>query len=60
MAFALGLAAAYMWNVLSIASNDVAVELPTVTTDENILVVFPIRPYNYEDQRKKMFAGRDC
>jgi hypothetical protein len=64
MAFALGLAAVYMWNGLSIASNDVAVQLPVVTSGDNVIVVSPateqeIFPFSYTSEKKAIIGGRD-
>ena len=64
MAFALGLSAVYMWNGLSISSNEVAVDLPTVKSADDALVVFPadeqdVYPFGYAAQKRKAIGDRD-
>ena len=64
MAFALGLAAVYLWNGLSIASNEVAVDIPAVKSADDVLVVFPageedIYPFGYAAQKRKAIGNRD-
>lgn len=41
MAFALGLAAAYMWSGLSIWMNSVHVNLPKIESSDDVLFIFP-------------------
>ncbi len=62
--FALGMAAVYMSNGLSIASNDVDVNLPVVESDDNVLVVFPasqedVYPFGYVAQKREAIGKRD-
>ena len=41
MAFALGLAAVYMWNGMSIGWDTVSVHLPEIRSADNVLLIFP-------------------
>lgn len=64
MAFALGLSAVYMWNGLSITSNEVAVDLPNVKSTDDVLVVFAadeqdVYPFGYAAQKRKAIGDRD-
>ncbi|CAN5554800.1 hypothetical protein BH10ACI2_BH10ACI2_18220 [soil metagenome] len=64
MAFSLGLAAVFSWNGWLIASNEVAVDLPVITSKDDVLVIFPadesvIYPYGYQVQKNKVIGDRD-
>ncbi|HEV8593452.1 MAG TPA: hypothetical protein VGQ55_15210 [Pyrinomonadaceae bacterium] len=63
--FALGLAAVYMWNGLSIGMSEVPVDLPKIESNDEIMVVFPTSasdigvPGHYGDRTEQIFDGRD-
>ncbi len=70
MSFALGMAAVNMWSGFYVASNEVAVDLPVVTSADNVLLVFPavqvahlddgeIHPFGYETEKRKAIGKRD-
>lgn len=63
MAFAFGLATVYMWNGISIWMSTVQIDLPKVTSKDDVLFVFPstardASPY-YIPEEGEIVRGRD-
>ena len=63
MAFALGLAAVYMWDGLSIGINSIPVDLPKIDSKDDVLFIFPsterdASPY-YVHTEEEIVDGRD-
>lgn len=63
MAFALGLATVYMWNGISTGMNEIAIDLPEIDSEDEVLFIFPstardASPY-YIPKEGEIVNGRD-